>query len=1053
MRTLLLRRSTHAEREPRRRVGVRVVSALAIFFSFGVMIDQAPATAAVLPVPASTQFDITGFLQSATLDPVCVAAAGAALDTHGFTQAAHCGGTMMLNGTTIIVPAETIAILPASALTWQELFAQAPAPYAGTNQTGMALADIPKPLTTFEVQAVGNRVINANGDKFIAGLVHVSQQGLNAGSGYINFMDYTTGEMRVGGTLGSATTGARVRINDPAVGATLTGRYGRAMSPDPRFMVDQDNPTIASGTGYPMCFPRTAGVDLLCPQGNRPGGPAGPFSTSFMMSNPVGLAAGSPLDPRVQAPFEVGDYVNYAGTLVNDNPLDLTSPTYISAYEIIANVAIFTVPGTNPAYVSIEVGLMGTGGVTDPGVTEAAVRSRFEGMTTDTTRKIHLYGVAVNPDGTSTDLDLGTQMPDDVTAPTPGRWRFRPPCFPIGTTPATVGFKPLKDCVYGVNSVSPPPREVRAEIEGLQSQNPANFPAAVAPFVTPAVQTANGIFYGQYHAPIGEYIFPENVPGTPIPPNNFENMPFLAQGGYSSLTGVVAGQLNPWPGLNAPQLACVAPIANAGGPYTVGSGGAVTLAGSTTGTNPVYTWTVPAASGSLSSITVPNPVYTAPVTSTNQVVTLTMKVSNACGTSSPTATVNVNKSLPPTIAAVPDQVVVSGSAGAFPVVAADPNTPAQAGPFTFTVTQTGAPQLTGLTILGNGNFGANVHYTAPNGVVSPPKIVTLTVTATNAAGVSTAITTHVTINPFVAGVTPVAVPGGPYTVNSGASVTLTGTATGATPITFLWATPLQGSLSKLNIAGPVFTAPVVSVPTDVTLSLTVTNTVGPTGLSTNTKTTIVHVLPALHPTISPVVPISVFSGAAGTFTVIGADPNTPALLPLTFSAVETNPVAGLVLGPIVMSNAQPTSARVNFNAPITLVPIVTHITVTATNSGLNLGSVPMIVEVTVQPIPDTVIITNAEYRIGQKRMIYAATSSVIDPAVTLWPLPYLTINGDTFDPKTINAGTVPLFTNGGGGLYTLTLVNAPQPAAGTVLAVQSSLGGISPLHALDRIRQ
>jgi hypothetical protein len=77
-------------------------------------------------------------------------------------------------------------------------------------------------------------------------------------------------------------------------------------------------------------------------------------------------------------------------------------------------------------------------------------------------------------------------------------------------------------------------------IEGLQSQNPAN-PLAVT--------SANGIFYGQYHAPIGEYIFPENVPGVPPPPNNFETIPFLACGGYTSSAGTLAlGPLNPWPG-------------------------------------------------------------------------------------------------------------------------------------------------------------------------------------------------------------------------------------------------------------------------------------------------------------------------------------------------------------------------------------------------------------------------------------------------------------------------------------------------------------------------
>jgi hypothetical protein len=56
-------------------------------------------------------------------------AAGSSLDAQGNPQVAHCGGTMTINGHNIVVPAETVVILPASALTWQELFAQSPAPY------------------------------------------------------------------------------------------------------------------------------------------------------------------------------------------------------------------------------------------------------------------------------------------------------------------------------------------------------------------------------------------------------------------------------------------------------------------------------------------------------------------------------------------------------------------------------------------------------------------------------------------------------------------------------------------------------------------------------------------------------------------------------------------------------------------------------------------------------------------------------------------------------------------------------------------------------------
>lgn len=140
--------------------------------------------AAQLPIPASTQFDLTGFLQEATLD----------------TPAdAHSGGTLKVNGHLVIVPRETIVILPANSLTWQELFLKAPAPWgipgltpgaAGFNlgvagpTTGMAATDCAiapgtsgctaPPITTFEVHVVGNRVA----DQYIAGLIDIAQNGL-----------------------------------------------------------------------------------------------------------------------------------------------------------------------------------------------------------------------------------------------------------------------------------------------------------------------------------------------------------------------------------------------------------------------------------------------------------------------------------------------------------------------------------------------------------------------------------------------------------------------------------------------------------------------------------------------------------------------------------------------------------------------------------------------------------------------------------------------------------------------------------------------------------
>ncbi|HEV8494621.1 MAG TPA: hypothetical protein VGR76_20250, partial [Candidatus Angelobacter sp.] len=164
------------------------------------LLAMASVAVAQLPVPASSQFDITGFIQSAGLG-------GAGT---GPGVGAHMGGTITVNGHVIIVPSETIVILPASALTWQELFAFAPAPYTGV-ATGMALSDVPAPLTTYEAHVIGNRVLGGPGgaDVYIAGLIYISQHALNTGAGFINCINYTTGEMLVGGPIGNCAVGTR----------------------------------------------------------------------------------------------------------------------------------------------------------------------------------------------------------------------------------------------------------------------------------------------------------------------------------------------------------------------------------------------------------------------------------------------------------------------------------------------------------------------------------------------------------------------------------------------------------------------------------------------------------------------------------------------------------------------------------------------------------------------------------------------------------------------------------------------------------------------------
>ena len=773
---MLIKSFKRTVRSTARPILILMIAAALVFSSANIVYAVAPAfspaavVAAVIPVVASsTQFDITGFLQSATVNN---------------TADPHSGGVLTVNGHTVIVPAETIVILPANALTWQELFTHAPAPYTGT-ATGMALNDLPKPLTTYEVHVVGNRVINGNGDRYIAGMVDISQQGLNSGQGYINFINYATGEMEVGGTPGAAGTGTRLQINDPAVGLTGTGRYGRAVTPDDRFQVDQDNPTIAAETGFPMCLPRTdpaAADDPLCPQANRPvinaaatdqsgitPQPntliAGQFYTLFRMDSPANIDTNPLLclrtpcaDPRIQAPFEIGDYVTFAGNIIQDGGAN--GGYYVSAHTITASLGIYTQPGIDPAYVTIEVSLIGTGGLTVFGAGEAAVRTRIEGMTTDESRMIRVYGVDINPaTGATSDREWGTifaQVPP--LGAVRGRWRLRPPCTAAIATDKVCTPPPAGQYI-------PPTRELRAVITGLSQFVPGTItPNAASQIpVSPAVActyvngfatnqpctTANGIFYGQYHAPIGEYIFPENVPGTAVPEANFNTINFLAYGGYQSITGVQAGVLNPWPSSFAPAaLVCAGATLN-GAPYSVANGGSIQLSGSVTAgaTTPVKVQWIAGTSlhgtnlnGALTGASTTTPIFNA-LGLVAGTYFLDFAAANPCGVSTTSSTIVVQAAPPPTINAIQNQNVTAGN----PVTinASSASLPAP----TWAWLQTGGPANPIIT-----QTPSAATASATSSIAFTPTIAgiyTYSVTATNANGTSPATTVTVSVTASV----------------------------------------------------------------------------------------------------------------------------------------------------------------------------------------------------------------------------------------------------------------------------------------------------------------
>ena len=445
-------------------------------------------------------------------------------------------GRIKVHGVEALLPRNLIVQMPARYLTSADIVILNPAS-PGVN-SGLALDDTPPPLAAFEATVIGNIV----GGDYIAGLVWIAQHSLATAAGFIQEIA-PDGELHVVADPAAATpTVARVRINDP------NGVFAPPdPDADPRFMVDEANPTVHAGTGYPMCIAQAAtaaepGLPDECPASNRPLSSDGVPLATFVMG-PTGLP-GSPAgalpipacpacDQTRQAPLMPGDFIFYAGTLAED-----ASGPYISAHTVEANVGIYTAPGVDPAYISIEGSLIGTQGPlvprdpADPATTfpqETQDRLKIEGITTDPSRSIELYAIDVDPATGDTALRLFNTVP---AQPAPlGRFRL------ILGSRANALFDAVGNEIGA-------PRELMARVAGPTDL--AGQPVPEAPLV------AHGLVAGQYVAPFGEFIFPENkVVGDPILRDNFECLPFLLLGSGPLATtgpgGPVVGPLDPWP--------------------------------------------------------------------------------------------------------------------------------------------------------------------------------------------------------------------------------------------------------------------------------------------------------------------------------------------------------------------------------------------------------------------------------------------------------------------------------------------------------------------------
>jgi hypothetical protein len=807
-----------------------------------------------------TGFQITGFIQYASLDAtpgLCNKDDNPAPTPDNPPLPAQCkitGGWIEINNTLIRIPQSTVVIFPNTLLTWEEAFELNPNTHQTDPiiQTGLAMSDTVRFPGTYQGSVQGNIV---NG-QYIAGLVYLFQDPGNFTQGYIEKFDYAHGVMWV--------NGMRVQINDPPITFTVPnpdgtplldglgnptvltkGRYSAGQSADPRFAVDQNNSTVGSETGYPMCIPSVspyvdgsdgsegpslallnpeAQQDPQCPEKNRPRDPTMgtvlvPIFTMNQPGDPPTVENPIPQDPYLEMPFEVGDFVNIIGTLEVDDQGPFITATDIEALT----VGAYTWPGSDPAYIHIDVVIQGTGGTPSPFFPqEAGVRTRVEGFTTDVSRQVDVSAVDQDCNGNLTFREpaWASNFPVEPGPPgigVKGRWRMR---FPQG------------------GNFLPAVQNVGARISG-------SVPG----------KSKNGMTYSEYQLPSGEFIFPENlVPGSREPKSNFADI-FYLDNGMGQLPMVsdvfdssqiqlgqqpmpfypnqVMGQLNPFPDNTLPPLTCVPGAittlavpkftSNPNPPF---AGITVTLDG--TSSNPPtgpFQWAQIINPGdptvTISDPFAAKPTFVVPAIAAAQNLTFSLVVGGQ------------SSSVPQS---APASLIV-------PVIIAPPNTPP--------------------------SINASASWTNPAPVVTP--------------GLPTP---------------PAIVTGTTITVPSGASVLLS--ATGVDPaggaITFTWA-PGTG-LSSTTGANVTFTAPSVPELTPAqTFTFTVTGTSAASGLS-NTATVNVIVQPV---TDTIVISNVVYRRTKGRL-IVNASDFTPGVT-LTCTLDIINPATGLqwqaVMGPII----------------------------------------------------------------------------------------------------------------------------------------------------------
>src|SRR3954453_22352104 len=239
-----------------------------------------------------------------------------------------------------------------------------------------------------------------------------------------------------------------------------------------------------------------------------------------MPAAPAAGATTTDADPRQQAPFEVGDWVNFSGTLMHDS----AGKDFISAHTVEDNVGIYTQPGTWPSYLALgEFGV----GTADPDARapdtltdqEALDRIFLEAETTDIGTMVDAYYMDVDPaSGAVTHrwltpmamtgiLGTGGIFTQNV-GPQPQRIRLRAP-----RAPTRLPRQPLRARRRPPGGppglLSQPTRTIQVVSRTLC--RPANRPDQVkldTCLNSAATQktAANSLVPGQYYSPVLDYL-------------------------------------------------------------------------------------------------------------------------------------------------------------------------------------------------------------------------------------------------------------------------------------------------------------------------------------------------------------------------------------------------------------------------------------------------------------------------------------------------------------------------------------------------------------------